>query len=229
MKTRFTLIELLVVVAIIAVLAALLLPALRRAKWRAQTTLCMVNQRQAAIAWNTYAPDYNDWYPSCNMSPNTPTPWDYRAWYYFTMRDSYSMSDPLFTCPLAGIRDYQAYAGWTWAGDPRGNYRGVGQGEFYIWIQRTGWGTYPDVSVAGPSRTTDSTERMQNPILAESAMAQDYAGSLAEHPGVIYCACHRWDGRLANMTEVWADGHVELVPGSRVTLKFPFPPWNAWY
>lgn len=228
-KGRFTLIELLVVVAIIAVLASLLLPALKRSRERAQMTMCMANQRQTAIAWNAYAGDNNDWYPSCEMSPNTPTPWDYRAWYYFTMHDDYDMLDALFVCPMSGITDYEAYAGWTWAGDPRGNYRGVGQGEFYTWIQRTGWGTYPNASVAGPSRTTDSTERMQNPILAEAAMADTYGGSLADHPGTIYAASHRQNGKLVNMTEVWADGHVQLVPGSEVTLKFPFAPWNAWY
>ncbi len=83
--------------------------------------MCMANQRQVAIAWNSYALDYNDWHPTCNMSPNRPMPWDYRVWYYFTRRDNYSMSNPLFTCPLARIANYQTYAGWTWAGDPHGN------------------------------------------------------------------------------------------------------------
>lgn len=54
----FTLIELLVVVSIIAILASLILPALARAKARAQGSFCLSNNRQLAMAWMLYADEH---------------------------------------------------------------------------------------------------------------------------------------------------------------------------
>ena len=60
----FTLIELLVVISIIALLIALLLPALGRARDAAQTTQCLVNQRQIVTVLNLYTIDHNGYFPT---------------------------------------------------------------------------------------------------------------------------------------------------------------------
>lgn len=64
----FTLIELLVVVAIIAILASLLLPALARAKSRALVTRCISNHRQLMLTWSLYNNDSNERLPNNKLS-----------------------------------------------------------------------------------------------------------------------------------------------------------------
>ena len=72
-RAGFTLIELLVVIAVVAILAALLLPALSRARIAADNTVCRNNLRQYALALGMYADDYG-YYPPCDFNETNPAP-----------------------------------------------------------------------------------------------------------------------------------------------------------
>ena len=66
-KYLFTLVELLIVIAIIAILASLLLPALNKARIVANSAACLSNQKQIGITFGAYGIDHNDFYVGANQ------------------------------------------------------------------------------------------------------------------------------------------------------------------
>jgi prepilin-type N-terminal cleavage/methylation domain-containing protein len=102
-RAAFTLIEMLVVIAVVALLAALLFPAISGAKARAQKTVCMNNLRQINLGLHMYLDDQNNNSPGNTNATDSPfVSWtNYRQLInkYVGIKGASSPQDKVFACP----------------------------------------------------------------------------------------------------------------------------------
>ncbi|MBI1338499.1 MAG: prepilin-type N-terminal cleavage/methylation domain-containing protein [Phycisphaera sp.] len=103
----FTLVELLVVITIIALLIAIFLPALQRAKYQAKLVVCKANLHQVGVGMFAYVSDNNGWYPVGEV----PRQWSTELTFQYESNNIKLMILPyfgndlsVFLCPVVGER-----------------------------------------------------------------------------------------------------------------------------
>ena len=138
-RRSFTLIELLVVIAIIAILASMLLPALNKARSKAQRTGCLSNCKQAGIGIQLYVADYKDWLPGGKSNVGTPGNWKFEISPYCGLPQGKEYNDVIknpkygFGGPLSctGFKGFTRNAkGISDAKGNPGKYSGLGWNDF---------------------------------------------------------------------------------------------------
>ncbi len=171
--TAFTLIELLVVISIIAILMALLLPALRSGRDSARAIMCSSNLRQLGVVLPMYTNDHDNLLPPAIMGTLSPGDWHKFIAHYLD-KDKYDRFGlDYLPCPVE-VGSYNSqfvtWGSWGSVGSYGVNYAGNGTKPFGYWPTENG----PENNGHGSKRITE--------IAAQEFLAADATLPYIESP-----------------------------------------------
>lgn len=211
--TGFTLVELLVVIGIIALLIAILLPALNKARLAANRVGCLANLRQIGLACQQYRNDSKDYLPAPKNSLDNTT-WDVRLLPYLSSAPvtfgtpSSSVKCPVLRCPLDPFADRnsqqrRSYA-WNLGKGTGGNLNGVFFSDANVFLK-----VLQIVPVTGSTRDRIAI------VLDLYYSDQSSGGSLGGWDGAIGNTWVSWQGTTTNNASLgtWVNTHPHPVTG----------------
>ncbi|QNN21883.1 type II secretion system protein [Planctomycetales bacterium ZRK34] len=213
-RPGFTLIELLVVVAIIALLVAILLPSLQKARELGQATACASNLRQSGICLHMYFNDNRQTFPYGVPLPVSQIYWPYNStpWEGVPPQQQFQIytngNTDVFICPSDETPDN--YVWWAYTDHP--SFVGETNKTSYTYCEHTLYSLnhgnqkgycYTFTDVVEPARWGWSADGWECP--------NGWTWSRLDPYDILYTTRIDWDHADERVNMLFGDGHIELV------------------